>query len=94
MGSEAVRCLILQCAEDRVVFSCSDGGVYDEVQATGDMVHPIHTAAEAYSCCGVLRCISLKLLYLSWVSPTHSHKRVKMYQGGQWERTCSVHTEV
>jgi len=30
---------------------------------------------EAYLCCGVLRCISLKLPYLSWVSPTHSHTK-------------------
>lgn len=45
MGSEGVRCLILQCAGDRVVFSCLDGGVCVEVQATGDVVYLIHTTA-------------------------------------------------
>ena len=45
MGSEVVRCLILRCAGDHVAFTCSDGGVCDEVQATGDVIHPIHTAA-------------------------------------------------
>jgi hypothetical protein len=44
MGRQVVRYLIVQCVGECVVFSCSDSGLRDEVQTTGD-VHLIHTEA-------------------------------------------------